>query len=139
MTGRTRKMNPAEVHVRAQHARAFLEAADLVGEFGHDAGIPQIGNTIGSLAVLAGIAAGDAICGSVLGMRSSAEGHATAVELLRTTEPGRNLAPHLRRLINSKTETQYAPALLTEARASDLVKAARRLVAGMDDVLRNEA
>lgn len=138
MTSRTRSMNPAEVRVRSQQAHAFLEAAGLVSEFGHDAGIPQIGNTIGSLAVLAGIAAGDAICGSILGERSTAEGHATAVDLLRSTEPGRRLAPHLRRLVDSKTETQYTPALLTEARAADLVKAARRLVAGMDEVLRSE-
>lgn len=71
MPTRTRKMTRTEVRTRAQHAHAFLTAADLVVDLGHDAGIDDLGNTIGSLAVLAGIAAGDAICGAVLSLPGS--------------------------------------------------------------------
>lgn len=137
MTPRSRSMTTSYVRVRAQHAHAFLEAAELVEQLGHDAGIPQIGNTIGSLAVLAGIAAGDAICGAILGVRAAGEGHGEAVDLLRATEPGGRLAAHLRRLVDAKTETQYAAAVLTESRAAGLLKAAHRLIAGMDEVLRD--
>jgi hypothetical protein len=77
MPPRTRKMTRTEVRTRAQHAHAFLTAADLVVDLGHDAGIDDLGNTIGSLAVLAGIAAGDAICGAVLGERAPARITAT--------------------------------------------------------------
>ena len=55
--------------------------------------------------------------------------------MLRRTQVGKSLAQHLARLINAKTETQYSPLLLTEARATDLLKASRRLVDGMDDLL----
>ena len=136
MRARTRKMTAAEVRTRAQHAHAFLTAADLVLDLGNDAGIDDLGNTVGSLAVLAGIAAGDAICGAVLGERSAGPDHGEAVAMLRRTEPGKRLAQHLGRLIDSKTEIQYSPLLLTEARAAELMKAAQRLVDGMDEVLR---
>jgi len=129
MTGR-------EVRTRAQHAHAFLTAADLVADLGHDAGIADLGNTIGSLAVLAGIAAADAICGAALGERSAGHNHGDAVNMLRRTEPGNRLGQHLTRLIDSKTETQYSSLLLSETRAAELLRAARRLVDGMDDVLR---
>lgn len=129
-------MTRADVQVRAQHAHSFIEAADLVDQLGEEAGIPQRGNTIGSLAVLAGIAASDAICGAILGIRAAGEGHGEAVDLLRSTEPGKRLAAHLRRLVDAKTETQYSAAVLTESRAGDLMKAAQRLITGMDEVLR---
>ncbi|BDZ54871.1 hypothetical protein DSM26151_29350 [Agromyces marinus] len=106
MPPRTRKMTRTEVRTRALHAHAFLTAA------------------------------GDSICGAVLGERAAGQDHGDAVAMLRRTEPGKRLAQHLARLIDSKTETQYSPLLLTEARAADLLKAARRLVDGMDDVLR---
>lgn len=83
-------MTHAEVRTRAQHAHAFLTAADLVVDLGHDAGID----------------AGDAICGAVLGERSAGQDHGDAVAMLRRTEPGTRLAQHLARLIDSKTETQ---------------------------------
>lgn len=137
MTPRIRKMSEADVRARAEHARAFLSAADLVSELGEDANVTAIGNTIGSLAVLAGIAAADAVCGAVLGVRAAGQGHGEAVDLLRSTRPGQRLAPHLRRLVDGKTEAQYSAAMITEARAAELTKAAQRLVDGMEDVLRS--
>lgn len=117
---RTRPMTRREAVTRQQHAHAFIDAADLVLELGRDAGI----------------AAGDAVCGATLGKRAAGENHNEAVALLRLSEPGKPLAASLSRLLGSKTDAQYAPALLTEGRARDLLKAARRLVDGMDEVLR---
>jgi hypothetical protein len=136
MVSRTRSMTRVEATARQRHAHAFIEAADLVLDLGDDAGIPDLGNTVGSLAVLAGIAAGDAICGATLGRRAAGESHGEAVTLLRQTEPGKRLAASLSRLIDSKTEVQYAATILTESRARDLMKAARRLVEGMDEIMR---
>lgn len=129
-------MSRAEVSARRSHAHAFLTAAGLVEEFGTDAGIQSTGNTIASLAVLAGIAAADATCGSVLGERAASENHAEAVEVLRRSTPDRSLAAHLRRLLDSKTESQYSTNVLTDARAEELMKAARRLVVGINEIIR---
>lgn len=130
-------MTLSEAKVRAQHAHAFLNAAALVDELGEDAGVATTGNVIGSLAVLAGIAAADAICGAVLGARSAGQDHGEAVSLLSSTKPGKALAPSLRRLIESKTETQYSSGILADGRTAELVTSATRLVNGMDEVLRS--
>ncbi len=129
-------MTKAEVRVRQQHAHSFLAAAKLVEEFGPDENVVDVANTIGSLAVLAGIAATDAITGAALGMRSASQNHGDAVALLKSVNGGAKLAPHLVRLVDSKTEAQYAPALLTTARAGSLLTAAQRLVDGMDAFIR---
>jgi hypothetical protein len=61
-------MSKAEVLARAEHARAYLLVADLVRG---DASITARSNILGAIAVLAGIAASDAICGKTLGKSSS--------------------------------------------------------------------
>jgi hypothetical protein len=130
-------MTQSEAKVRAQHAHAFLIAAALVDELGEDAEIATAGNVIGSLAVLAGIAAADAICGAVLGKRAAGQDHAEAISLLSSTKQGKALAPALRRLIESKTEAQYSSGILADGRSAELVRSATRLVEGMDAVLRS--
>jgi hypothetical protein len=132
-------MAPGEARARARHAHAFLAAAELVVELGEDAGIDDIGNTVASLAVLAGIAAGDAVCGATLGERAAGADHGDAVALLKRSRPGAVLAPHLMRLVGSKTEAQYSPALMSAARADGLLTSARRMVDGMDRVLHDLA
>jgi hypothetical protein len=53
-----------------------------------------------SNAISAGIAATDAICGAVLGERSSDQDHRVAVDLLATVQPdGSRLAGKLRRIL----------------------------------------
>lgn len=129
-------MTKAEVRARQQHAHSFLAAAKLVKDFGPDEDLVDVANTIGSLAVLAGIAAADAIAGAALGVRSASQNHGDAVTLLKSVNGAAKLAPHLARLVDSKTEVQYAPALLTTARAESLLTAAQRLVDGMDAFIR---
>ncbi|RKR75075.1 hypothetical protein [Frondihabitans australicus] len=133
---RTSALPTAGVEVRSEHARAFLAVAQLVVEFGDDADIGPIGNVVGSLSVLSGIAACDAICGAVLGERASGDSHGEAVDLLSRACPGRpDLASRLRQLIEAKTNTQYSPFNVTEAKAAVLLRAADRLVAGMEEEL----
>ncbi|UKF33566.1 DNA-binding protein [Clavibacter tessellarius] len=89
-----------------------------------------------SNAVLAGIAASDAICGCVLRVASSGEDHAQAVELLRTATPqGPAYAKELRRLLEIKTAAQYSPALTSADVATRSLVWAGRLVEAMEDVL----
>jgi hypothetical protein len=50
MATRTRSMTRTEATTRQRHAHAFIDAAELVLELGADAGISDLGNTVGSLA-----------------------------------------------------------------------------------------
>ena len=71
-TSRTAACSPAQATTRLDHARAFLDVAELVGEQDDELATP---NVAASLAVLAGIAASDAVCCAVLGRRSRGQDH----------------------------------------------------------------
>ncbi|MEQ1737473.1 MAG: hypothetical protein ABL886_13845, partial [Rhodoglobus sp.] len=60
-------MSASDVAARAAQARSFLQAARLTEEFS-DLGATAAANVAASNAVLAGIAAADAICGKALGV-----------------------------------------------------------------------
>ncbi|MCC6269651.1 MAG: hypothetical protein IT190_00060 [Microbacteriaceae bacterium] len=129
-------MTRAEAAVRLQHAHAFFTAAKLITDLGEDAGNSHMGNTVGSLAVLSGVASADAICGAALGQRASGDNHMEAVKLLKQDATGTNFAAQLRRLIDAKSESQYSTDLITNARAAELMVSAGKLMDGADEVLR---
>lgn len=136
MTVRTTAMSAADVAARAAHARGFLHAAEIVDEFSDDVA-DAAAHVVGSLAVLAGIAAADAICGHALGRRSAGDNHDQAVVLVKTaTTQGPEFARDLRRLLGAKGNVQYSPRVVTAATSRELMKYARRLVDGMEAVLR---
>lgn len=129
-------MSAADVTTRASHAHAFMAAADLIDTLADDTGIESRANLLGSLAVLAGIAAADAICGASLGERAAGENHADAVSVLkRASPPNDSSSAQLRRLLDAKTTTQYSPTLIGNSKAAELLTASRRLIATMDDRL----
>jgi hypothetical protein len=87
------------------HARKFLEVAELVSNQGKD---PEYSSQAASLAVLAGIAASDVACCKALGRRSRGQDHHDAEDLIGQVEPGgRDAAKTLRRLLNLKDQAQY--------------------------------
>jgi hypothetical protein len=93
-------------------------------------------NTTGLNAVNAGIAAADAICGSKLGYRSSGQDHRQAIGLLNQALPEKKTAARdLGRLLETKTLTSYGASHITEARASEPLKYATRLVDEMEAAL----
>lgn len=129
---RTRTMDSSEIALRAQHARDYLEAATDTRAL-H----PDRTNVIASNAVLAGIAASDAICGRVLGRRAVGENHKEAATLLGTaTTRGPELAKDLRRLLDLKTTSQYSALTLGGTNAEKAVGWAERLVDAMERILR---
>ncbi|UOE42910.1 hypothetical protein [Agromyces larvae] len=87
MSARAQRITRTDVTTRATHARAFVAAAELIETLADDAGIESKANLIGSLAVLAGIAASDAICGAAVGERTAGENHLEAVTVLRRATP----------------------------------------------------
>ena len=129
-------MSKNDITNRAKHARGFLAAADIVGEFAEDVGDATVANVVASLCVLAGIAAADAICGLALGKRAAGESHLEAVALLETaTIHGRDYAKDLRRLLGVKANAQYSADMLSFETSANSRRWARRLIDGMEQEL----
>lgn len=138
MTARTTPMTRADVAARAAHARGFLSAAEIIDQFSDEVADDAAAHVVGSLAVLAGIAATDAICGHALGRRAAGENHDEAIALMKTaTTQGREFARDLARLLGAKSNVQYSPRVVTAATSRELVKYARRLADGMSRLLRS--
>lgn len=106
---RTRPMSRSDVVVRARHAREFLETATDSMALHHDRTNVAVSN-----AVLAGIAAADAICGYTLGRAARGEAHDEGARLLESATPeGGHNANDLRRLLALKTNSQYSPLIIS--------------------------
>lgn len=104
-SARTQPCSPEQARSRLEHARKFLEVADLLSD---QAGDVEYASVSASLAVLAGIAASDAACCAALGRRSRGDDHRQATGLVEQIEPGGSRAANsLRRLLNLKDEAQY--------------------------------
>jgi hypothetical protein len=81
------------------------------------------------LAVLAGIAASDAICGIRLGRIHRGEDHQGAQDMLRKATPdGDRLAAQLGRLLSLKDAAHYGVQVISSRNATDATKWASRLV-----------
>jgi hypothetical protein len=77
--GRTGTCTRADARLRLRTARAYLETADLVID---ESTRTEFANVAAGLAVLAGVAASDAICCVRLGKRHRGEDHRGAAALL---------------------------------------------------------
>ncbi len=84
---RTQVCGPAEARRRLDHARSFLEVAELTADV-NDLSL-EYASVAASVAILAGIAAADAACCHELGRRSRSENHHDAETLLTTITPSR--------------------------------------------------
>lgn len=130
--GRVADMTTADVRVRADASRKFLEVARMVAE-DDDTSYRLV---CASLAVLAGIAAGDAICGHALKQRSRGQDHHQAVDLLRTVRNAGPAAKALSTLLDIKDAAQYGTAGLSADKTAQALRAAEAVVSQMDVVLR---
>jgi hypothetical protein len=82
-----------------------------------------------ALAVLAGIAASDAVCCATLGCRPRGQDHGQALTLLATVAPhGRQLAKDLGELLAAKDDSHYGLSLVGRVKAETLLRRARRMV-----------
>lgn len=115
-----------EAKTRRQQARAFLDVADLVLDEVPESAQPHVA---AALAVLAAIAATDAICGLTLGRYSRGQDHRNASELLETVSlTDRTLPSKLRRILAAKDRAHYSPHLLARDEAKKLVRQAAAIV-----------
>jgi hypothetical protein len=122
---RTKAAGRAEARQRLEYARACVQVADLVLE-DIDSAMPGVA---AGLAVLAGIAASDAICAIRLGQIHRGENHRDAALLLREAVPdGRKLGEALKKLLDRKDEAHYGLTVVSTRRARDSVRWAVFLV-----------
>ncbi len=119
----TRPGDRASAGARARVAGKYLEVAELVATEEQGEAV----NVCVGLCVLAGIAAGDAICLVATGERYSGPDHAAATDLLGRVhaESGRRL----RTLIRLKPASHYGDVLLSEQDRTAALRAAKALVA----------
>ncbi len=123
---RTAACGEGDARMRLKAAKSHLEVAELVLA---DAARDQYAAVAGSLAVLAGIAASDALTCRRLGLVHRGESHMDATMLLEEATPdGKMLASTFRRLLALKDASNYGLAPLSTQKARDAVRWARQLV-----------
>ncbi len=110
-----------QARARARIAQKYLEVAELVSAEGG-----PTNNVCVGLAVLSGIAAGDAICLIADGQRYSGHSHNDAAILLgrHDRESGRRL----RKLVTLTPESHYGYGLISDEERSNALAWARQLV-----------
>jgi hypothetical protein len=124
---RTQPCSKAQARGRLEHARKFLEVAEMTAG---EAGDVEYASAAAALAVLAGIAASDAACCAALGRRSRGQDHRQATELVEQVAPGGVQAANaMRRLMNLKDEAQYG---FFDVGGQDLQSALRQAKALLD-------
>jgi hypothetical protein len=131
--GRTQQCTAADARSRREHARKFLEVAELVAT--EESDNPESCNVAASLAVLAGIAACDAACCDALGRRSRGQDHREAEAFVAQIEPdGVAAARQLRRLLNVKDAAQYGFINLSGAELRGVLRQASHLLSFAEQV-----
>ena len=125
----TRRTRPATVdnaRVRLRAGQAYLQVAELVLEEPDRTEMPGVS---AGLAVLAGIAASDAICASRLGQIHRGQDHRAAAALLELATPdGKKLAATFVRLIDLKDQAHYGVLTLPLQQARSALKWAQLLI-----------
>lgn len=117
---------PAQARSRRHQARAFLDVADLVLS---EPATQAETHVAAALAVLAAIAATDAICGLSLGRYSRGQDLDSAADLLDTVHLADTTLPaKLRKVLAAKDLAHYSPHLLAKREAQAMVRNAAALV-----------
>ena len=131
---RTQRCGKEDARTRWGRARAFLDAAELMGAEENQLATPSVA---AALAVLAGIAASDAACCAALGQRSRGDDHRQALALLgQVTPQGAAMRRDLGRLLTIKDDAHYGTLDVSRARAAAAVRQARRLVEAAERLVR---
>jgi hypothetical protein len=123
--GRASACGDEEAEARLEDARQFLMAAEMF--------LDESPDVATSNAVLAGIAATDALCCTKLRERAADDDHRRAVERLQTFDA--TSANRLSRLLAMKTKAQYSSAKVSSRDAGRAVRWAQQLVASAEDTM----
>jgi hypothetical protein len=116
---------PTDARTRLDQATTMLEVAKLVIDYPDDAALPGVAAAV---AVLAGIAASDAVCCAAFGERPRGQDHKEAIKVLQGVHPGgKSMAADLRRLLAAKDTVHYGMKLTTARTTETLIRATSRL------------
>lgn len=118
-----------EARRRTAVAALYFQVADIAA--GDDADAAN--NVAAGNAVLAGIAAADALCCVRLGKRSRAQDHHAAVTMLEQVNAG--LAKDLATVLAIKDLAHYGESFLGDTRLTSTLRAASRLVTAAQEAL----
>jgi hypothetical protein len=123
---RTARCSATDARLRLRTAQAYMQVAAAVADEPHS---DEYRNVATGLAVLAGIAAADAVCGLRLGVIHRGDDHHGAIELIRTaTADGSKLAVQLQRLLMFKDAAHYGLVLVSARDVTDARRWAGLLV-----------
>lgn len=124
---RSRPGGRGDARARRIIAARYLEVADLAAtEEG-----PGANNVVIGIAVLAGIAASDAICLSATGSRYAGDDHAEAARVLGQVD--RAMGTELSKLVRLKPGAHYGSAFISDSDRVRAMRAAQRLVEAATD------
>lgn len=144
--GRRSPCTAAEARSRAAHARAYLDTAKLVrGETGKPDEV-NFDHVAAGNAVLAAIAAADALCCKLLGERARGQDHREAVGLVEQVRFGegsvhvqakraRDLGRALATALDLKDDSHYGTLMIGKVELQRLIRAAERLVNAAEAVV----
>lgn len=121
----------AEARTRSKVARLYLDVAELAA----DEQVDHARNVAAGNAVLAGIAASDAICCMELGVRHRGQDHQGAIALLTRAPVRGGLARDLATLLSIKAPAHYGDRYVSEAKLTAVLRAAGRLVDGPESAV----
>jgi hypothetical protein len=123
--GKTQACGGQDAVTRLAQAKKYFEVADLAaGE-----NIPESRTAAAANAVLAGIAASDAVCCKALGRRSRGESHYEAADLLKEIEPGgAEIAKKFIDLINLKDTAHHGLVMISATQLKVLLRRAKSLI-----------
>lgn len=123
---------PTEATRKARLARAYLDLAEQATSRDSD----EARNVAAGNAVLAAIAASDALTCLRLGRHSRGQGHQEATELLRMIRPdGSRLAKDLSTALGVKDAAHYGSVFVSATTLKSTLRAATRLVDAADTAI----
>jgi len=147
--GRRRPCTAADARMRLRHAEAFLATAQLVSSEEGKPADYDYNHVAAGVAVLAAIAASDALCCRLLGERARGQDHRQSIEVLEQTRHGegtpamqeqraRELGRALATALDVKDESHYGTRMLTPEQVTRVMRAAEKLVMAARTVVRGE-
>ena len=123
---------PNEARRRVAVGRSFMDTAAALA----DSPNPADRNVCASNAVLAAIAASDAVCCARLGTHSRGQDHSDATELLRTVSPnGQELARLLKAVMAVKDVAEYSSEFISTTRLTTTLRKAEQLLRAAETVV----
>jgi hypothetical protein len=121
-----------EARTRSRVARMYINLAEVASATRE----PEARNAAAGNAVLAAIAASDALCCRRLGRRSREQDHSLAATLLaKITPDGAKLARDLTSVLAVRDTAHYGTTFLTEAKLKAALRSATRLVEAAETTL----